>query len=543
VIRNLARMTVVTFDYWDMISLLGRDVSREELIKKIPMIGASLERLAGDEISIEIFPDRADMLSVEGIARAMRNFLGIEKGLKKYKIAEPKVEIYVDESVEQVRPFIYGCVIRNIEFNDKSIASLMDLQEKLHFSIGKERKKMAIGVHDFDKVVPPFTYKGVNPNEIKFVPLASNEEMNLNEILEKHEKGKAYAHLLKGKKRYPIIVDKNENVLSFPPIINGQLTAVTEETKNIFIDVTGIEEKAVMHAMNIIATSLAERGGAMEQVKIINGKEKKTPDLTPYHTEVKLSYIKKIIGIDVDAKKCLEKMGHSVKIDGSIAKVISPAWRMDILHPIDIVEDIAIGYGYNLIPDSLPKEITFGESFDYGKIHGTMIGLGFNEVLTLTLSSKKKEFEDMNIKGKTVEVENPISMHHSIIRYSLIPSLLEILSRNKHNDLPQRIYEFGDVIQEMQQKKILAGVKIDAKTNFTECKSIVEAILRNFGLKMDVEEIKHHSFIDGRCASIIVNGKHIGYFGEINPDVITKFSLEYPVIAFEMDALSLLSSP
>jgi len=543
VIRNLARMTVVTFDYWDMISLLGRDVSREELIKKIPMIGASLERLVGDEISIEIFPDRADMLSVEGIARAMRNFLGIEKGLKKYKIAEPKVEIYVDESVEQVRPFIYGCVIRNIEFNDKSIASLMDLQEKLHFSIGKERKKMAIGVHDFDKVVPPFTYKGVNPNEIKFVPLASNEEMNLNEILEKHEKGKAYAHLLKGKKRYPIIVDKNENVLSFPPIINGQLTAVTEETKNIFIDVTGIEEKAVMHAMNIIATSLAERGGAMEQVKIINGKEKKTPDLTPYHTEVKLSYIKKIIGIDVDAKKCLEKMGHSVKIDGSIAKVISPAWRMDILHPIDIVEDIAIGYGYNLIPDSLPKEITFGESFDYGKIHGTMIGLGFNEVLTLTLSSKKKEFEDMNIKGKAVEVENPISMHHSIIRYSLIPSLLEILSRNKHNDLPQRIYEFGDVIQEMQQKKILAGVKIDAKTNFTECKSIVEAILRNFGLKMDVEEIKHHSFIDGRCASIIVNGKHIGYFGEINPDVITKFSLEYPVIAFEMDALSLLSSP
>ena len=541
-IRNLARMTVVTFDYWDMISLLGRDVSREELIKKIPMIGASLERLAGDEISIEIFPDRVDMLSVEGIARAMRNFLGIEKGLKKYKIAEPKVEIYVDESVEQVRPFIYGCVIRNIEFNDKSIASLMDLQEKLHFSIGKERKKMAIGVHDFDKVVPPFTYKGVNPNEIKFVPLASNEEMNLNEILEKHEKGKAYAHLLKGKKRYPIIVDKNESVLSFPPIINGQLTAVTEETKNIFIDVTGIEEKAVMHAMNIIATSLAERGGAMEQVKIINGKEKKTPDLTPYHTEVKLPYIKKIIGIDVDAKKCLEKMGHSVEIDGSIAKVISPAWRMDILHPIDIVEDIAIGYGYNLIPDSLPKEITFGESFDYGKIHGTMIGLGFNEVLTLTLSSKKKEFEDMNIKGKAVEVENPISMHHSIIRYSLIPSLLEILSRNKHNDLPQQIYEFGDVIQEMQQKKILAGVKIDAKTNFTECKSIVEAILRNFGLKMDVEEIKHHSFIDGRCASIIVNGKHIGYFGEINPDVITKFSLEYPVIAFEMDA-SFLSSP
>ena len=542
-IRNLARMTVVTFDYEDMISLLGTKISKEDLIKKVPMIGASLERVAGNEISVEIFPDRADMLSVEGIARAMRNFLGIEKGLKKYKIVKPKIEIYVDGSVEQVRPFIYGCVIRNIEFNDKSIASLMDLQEKLHFSIGKERKKMAIGVHDFDKVKPPFTYKGVKPEEIKFIPLASNEEMNLNEILEKHEKGKAYAHLLKEKKRYPIIVDKNENVLSFPPIINGQLTAVTEETKNIFIDVTGIEEKAVGHALNIIATSLAERGGAMEQVKIVGRKEKKTPDLTPYYTEVELSYIKKIIGIDVDVKECLEKMGHSVEVGGNVAKVNSPAWRVDILHPIDIVEDIAIGYGYDLIPDSLPKEITFGESFDYRKIHETMIGLGFNEVLTLTLSSKKKEFDDMNIKGKAIEIENPISMNHSIIRYSIIPSLLEILSHNKHNDLPQQIYEFGDVIQKMKQKKILAGVKIDAKTNFTECKSIVEAILRNFGLKMDVEETKHGSFIDGRVASIIVDGRHIGYFGEINPSVITKFSLEYPVIAFEMDASFLLSSP
>ena len=542
-IRNLARMTVVTFDYEDMISLLGTKIKKEDLIKKVPMIGASLERVVGNEISVEIFPDRADMLSVEGIARAMRNFLGIEKGLKKYKIAKPKIEIYVDESVEQVRPFIYGCVIRDIEFNDKSIASLMDLQEKLHFSIGKERKKMAIGVHDFDKVRPPFTYKGVKPTDIKFIPLASDEEMNLNEILEKHEKGKAYAHLLKDKKRYPIIVDKNENVLSFPPIINGQLTAVTEETKNIFIDVTGIEEKAVGYALNIIATSLAERGGAMEQVKIIGRRERKTPDLTPYYTEVELSYIKKIIGIDVDVKECLEKMGHSVEIGGNVAKVTSPAWRVDILHPIDIVEDIAIGYGYNLIPDSLPREITFGESFDYGKIHETMIGLGFNEVLTLTLSSKKKEFDDMNIKGKAIEIENPISMNHSIIRYSIIPSLLEILSRNKHNDLPQQIYEFGYVIQKMKQKKMLAGVKIDAKTNFTECKSIVEAILRNFGLKMDVEEVKHNSFIDGRVASIIVNGKHIGYFGEINPSVITKFSLEYPVIAFEMDASFLLSSP
>lgn len=540
-------MPVVTFDYYDLLSLLGKEIEKDELLTKLPMIGVSLERVCSNEISIEVFPNRPDMLSVEGIARALRAFFGIEKGLKEYEIEPPKISLKVEESVKNVRPYIGGAVVRNVELTDELISSLMDIQEKLHFSIGKDRKKMAIGLHDFDKVNPPFVYKGVKPNEIKFVPLEKEEEMDLDEILEKHEKGIAYAHLLKDAELYPIILDKNGNVLSFPPIINGQLTALTEETRNIFIDVTGTDEQAVKSTLIIVATLLAERGGKIEQVEIIDNEKIITPDLTPQQIEVDLNYIYKILKIDSkeEIKNALEKMGHNVEFVADKIKVYSPAWRVDILHPIDIIEDIAIGYGYEKFEETLPQSMTFGESLSYEKLHQTMIGLGFNEVITLSLSSIEKEFEKMEMEkgNEIVELENPITKEHSILRTSLIPSLMEILSKNRHNDLPQQIYEIGDVVEykdKIKQKTMLAGVKIDAKANFTECKSIVEAILRNMGYKMEVEEKNHPSFIEGRCASVIVEGKEIGYFGEIKPSVICNFGLEYPVIAFELDASFLL---
>ena len=219
-----------------------------------------------------------------------------------------------------------------------TIKSLMDCQEKLHFSIGKDRKKMAIGVHDFDKVEPPFYYKAVEPKEIKFVPLGKEEEMNLIEILNKHEKGIAYRHLLEKYTEYPIILDKNGNVLSFPPIINGELTAVNQYTKNIFIEVTGIDKNAVLSALVIISSFLAERGGQIEQVEII-GKEKLiTPDFSPKITEVETDYIKKLLKINntEEIVKSLKRMGHNVELFNDKLKVYSPAWRIDILHPIDI---------------------------------------------------------------------------------------------------------------------------------------------------------------------------------------------------------------
>ncbi|MEA2054567.1 MAG: phenylalanine--tRNA ligase subunit beta [Candidatus Thermoplasmatota archaeon] len=540
-------MPVITFDYDDLISLMGRKIERDELLQKIPMIGAEIDRVEDGSISVEFFPDRPDLLSVEGIARAMRSFLGIEKGMKKYGVMKPSISLKVNEGIKKVRPLISAAAVRNVKMNENFIVSMMELQEKLHFSIGKDRKKMAIGLHNLDAVTPPFAYMAVKPDEVEFIPLGESREMNLDEILQRHDKGIKYAHLLKDYSTYPIVLDKNGNVLSFPPIINGELTAVDLFTENLFVDVTGTEEKAVDNALNIITAALAERGGTVEMVEVVDEKIRNTPDFSPASSEVDVRYATKILGFDVKkhAVDALEKMGFDARLEGNSIKVAVPPWRVDILHPVDIVEDIAIGYGYDKFSSQLPRSMTFGKCISWEKIHEAMIGMKFNEVVTISLSNEEDQFKKMNIEPREiVGIENPISSKHSCVRVSLLPSLMEILSKNRHNDLPQMVYEIGDVVEMLDgipfNKMMVSGVKIDAKTGFTECKSIVEALLRSMGAKAQVQEKRHGAFIEGRCASLTKDGE-IGYFGEIHPSVISNFDLEYPVIAFELSAERLLS--
>ena len=538
-------MPVVTFDYNDFLNLLGYKLSKEKFLERIPMIGADLDRVEGDSISIEFFPNRPDLLSVEGIARAAKTFFGFEKGLRRYKTEKTDILLKVDPSVKKVRPFIVTALVKNVEMTDELISSLMDMQEKLHFGLGRERKKVAIGVHDFDQIKPPFIYKAVKPKSIKFVPLAKTEEMNLEEILEKHEKGVAYAHLLKGFDRYPIILDKNNNVLSFPPIINGSLTEVTPFTKNLFIDVTGNDLDAMKFALNILVTALAERGGEIFTT-IVEYDDKKivTPDLKPDIRNLSVDYVNKILGTKLSKREIIEsllKMGYDVDVKEKEMRVYIPAWRADILHQIDLVEDVAIGYGFDRFKTELPKSMTFGKELEYKEFHtilrNILIGLGFNEVVTLSLTNEDDEYKKMGLNPKSnVKIENPIGEEYSIVRSSLIPSLLKILSKNKHNPLPQKIFEIGIVADENAKNRWhLAATQIDAKVGFSDCKALIEATFRDAGIKWKIEEDDHPAFIKGRCASILVKNKKIGIFGEIHPKTITAFELEHPLIAFEID--------
>lgn len=539
-------MPLVTFDYNDFLEVFGYKISKEELIEKLPMMGADLGKVEGDEINIEFFPNRPDLVSVEGIARAARTFFGFESGLKRYEVKKSDVETIVDPSVKEVRPYIATALIKNVTMSDELIASLMGLQEKLHIGIGRNRRKVAIGVHNFEPVEPPFTYKAVDPDSVQFVPLNMTESMSLREILKRHEKGREYAFILEGFDKHPLIVDKNNNVLSYPPIINGSLTEVTPFTTDIFIDVTGNDEKAVNYTLNIISTALAERGGEIYATKVIDGnREIITPDLEPKRRELKVQYVNKILGIkmrDEQVIKCLNKMGFDAKkIENGKLAVYIPAWRADILHEIDLVEDVAIGYGFDRFEIEFPKELTFGKRIEREKLYkvlrDTMIGLGFNEVTTFTISNEEDEFKKMGKKiEKRVEIENPVSEDYTCLRVSLIPSLLKILRANRHNPLPQQIFELGIVVDDTFNNRYnLSFVKIDAKANFTECKSYAEAILREIGKKSyKIEGKEKPGFINGRCARIIINGEEVAYFGELHPKTITNFELEYPTIAFEL---------
>ncbi|MCD6542383.1 MAG: phenylalanine--tRNA ligase subunit beta, partial [Thermoplasmata archaeon] len=522
-----------------------KDMDKNEFLERFPLIGCEIERVEGDDISIEIFPDRPDMNSVEGIARAARAFFGIEEGLKTYRIEKSDVTTYIDESVKEVRPVIVTALVKNVEMSDELISSLMQLQEKLHMGIGRNRKKIAIGVHDFDRVKPPFKYKAVNPESVRFIPLNFEEEMSLSEILQKHPKGIEYAHLLDGKEKYPLLVDKDENVLSFPPIINGVLTQVTSYTENIFIDITGMDEQTAKLALNIICTALAERGGEIYTTRVIDaGEEKLYPDFTPEEMFIDRNYAESVIGLkfsDTEIEESLLRMGYDVEISQDKIKVKVPPWRGDILHEIDIVEDIAIGYGFDRLTPQNPRYLTYGKPLEKNKLVDKMrtilIGLGFYEVETLTLSNERDEFEKLGMEeSKVIKIENPISEEYTCLRSSLLPSLLKICRVNRHRSLPQRIFEVGYVVDENRKNILhLSFVEIDERTNFSRCKSLFEAISRDSGINMTIEKFDHPAFIQGRCAGIVYNGSRIGYFGEIHPRTLVEFELEHPAIAMEIN--------
>lgn len=532
-------MPVIKCNYNDLLRLIDTKIEKHELIEKIPMIGADIDKVEGEDISIEFFPDRPDLLSIEGVARALRTFLGIKKGLTRYEVKPSAITLNVDSSVKKIRPYIVAALVEGIKTDEKLILSMMDLQEKLHFSIGKDRKKMAIGLHDANNITPPFIYQAVDPLSISFIPLAKNEEMNLKQILKKHEKGIEFSHLLIDCPRYPILMDAKRNVLSFPPIINGELTAVNLNTKKFFIDVTGTDLKAINTALNIMATALAERGGQIKSVKIADTTTFITPDLSPIKKSIETHYMDRILGkkLGKDAIDALKKMGYDVQPKIGKIDVLIPKWRIDILHQIDLIEDVAIGYGYNNFPHILPKYSTFGSERNLDKLYMIMIGLGFNEVMTLALSNKEEQYKKIGLEdGHSVELENPITERHSCLRQMLLPSLLSILNSNKHRDLPQKIFEIGNVVDiEAKNRLHLCGIKIAAKTGFTECKSIVKAILRDIGILASIEGKEHPAFITGRCAAIRYQKEAIGFFGEIAPQVIENFELGHPIIAFEIN--------
>jgi phenylalanyl-tRNA synthetase beta chain len=353
-------MPNITINKQDLLKLLGRKISDEKLRDRISMLGTDLEKVSPTEIEVEVFPNRPDMLSIEGFARALSSFLGIRKGLREYKVNKSNYKSKIDKKVEKVRPYAVNAVVKNIKLDDPTIKSLMQVQEKLHASHGRNRKKVSIGVYDLDKIKFPLTYT-TKPVFFKFKPLETNQEMTLKQILNNHPKGKEFGHLLKDFKEYPIWLDANNQVLSMPPIINSEETKVDENTKNLFIDVTGTDLNACEQALNIIVTSLADRGGQIYEVKV-NGKS--YPDLKPRRLKLNRKYAENILGISLTenkTKELLSKMGIKY-LNGY---VLIPPYRTDIISEIDLVEDIAIAYGYENFMPEIPNISTIGKEDDF----------------------------------------------------------------------------------------------------------------------------------------------------------------------------------
>jgi phenylalanyl-tRNA synthetase beta chain len=545
-------MPTIAYDKTDLIRLIGKEMSDEELKEIIESIKPSVEKIRENEIVLEHPADRIDLFGIEGLARAIRQYTGIKPGLCKYKVKRSGLVIKVDSV--PVRPFIGCAIVKGLKLDDPFIKSLMNIQEILHETIGRKRRKVAIGIHDFDKIKPPIRYAGVSREE-KMIPLGCTEEMSLKEVLEKTEKGKEYGFLIQEGKLWPVFID-SLSIFSFPPIINSERTRVTEKTKNLFIDVTGTDKLAVLQVLNILVTNLAERGCKLESVRIrYKKKVEETPDLTEKVLEVSKNVVNKLLGLELEGKeivKLLKRMGYDSIEYSDKLEVIVPAYRVDVSQPVDIVEDIAIAYGYNNFELLEPKISTIGKADELEKfstrVRNLMVGFGLLEVVRTVLTNQEEQFDKMEVERKNVvEVENPVSKEYTCLRVWLLPSLLKVLSANKHVEYPQKLFEVGDVVlpaegETMSKtvRKLCVAISHSA-AGFAEIKSVAENFLTSLNVQYSLKMLDHPTFIKGRACEIYVKDKPVGFFGEIHPKVLENWKLEMPVAAFEADLESLLS--
>ncbi|MBN9418049.1 MAG: phenylalanine--tRNA ligase subunit beta [Candidatus Eremiobacteraeota bacterium] len=513
-----------------------------------------------DVVRMELLAVRPDMFDPGGLARTLRNYFKETLETPSYPFTSSDYVVSVEEGLEQ-RPYIACAVVRNLKLDDDKIRVIMKLQENLHWALGRDRKRASIGVYDLDTLQgSQFRYTSVAPEELEFAPLgyAAEEKWTPARVLKEHTKGTAYARLIKDHPRYPILLDENKQVMALIPIINSESTKVSKNSTNFFIDVTGLEERIVHKTLNTIVTSMLELdpGASLETVIIKTGNvSRQTPDLTPQQAVLNPQTAASRIGIPLDRDgvvECLRRMGHEVsdRPDGNL-DVKVPAYRNDILHEVDLIEDVAIAFGYHNIVPTLVPTLTVGSEQPLEvashAARGALTGLGYLEVLTLILSNEAAQYDFLGRprEDKHVVIQLPISQDQTMVRVGLLPGLLDTLSVNTDHELPQRIFEIGNIslLDDSEtgasEHRRLAAASIGPRVDFASMRAACEALLREFGYRLETKPSQDPAFLPGRGAEVWgLKGDQsvsLGLLGEVHPQWLEHYGLGHPAAAFELD--------
>ena len=559
----------------------GFEHNVDEVNEQLPLLGTDIDACTEELLDIEIFPDRPDLLSGETLAVAMANFLHNAPAKPHLEVGGSGITMTVDASLESIRPVIYGAVVKGVDIPEDEeqrelfIKGLMDHQEKLHFALGRGRRRASIGVHDLEKLAPPFRVVSV-PASHGFVPLASEEAMSVSEILEQHPKGVDYAHLLEGMTAYPMILDSNDDVLSFPPIINGDHTTVTHATKDFFIDVTGWDERACEASLMLVCLQLAQRGGTVHSVEVTTcqGKSITTPAGQGLQHAVPEELVSQLLGrsfTDEELNTAIQRMGGqfdgrrpapsdapqrsnkmAVASAGTSELLFTmPRWRFDLLHPVDLVEELAIGHGYEDLGEDLPKAPLTAQPREDNhlrrRLRESMQGLGMVQIQSLTLSNEHDQFTNMRWQPnhEVTTITNPITVDHTILRQHLLPGLLKLLATNRHHDLPQAVYELGTVVRDHRNEDRLAFITAERSGGFAAVRGRIQALCTDLGVQAWTAESLPQGegpWLAGRGAKLLINGQWVGCFGELDPAIASRYDLRVPLNGAELDVTALMAA-
>ena len=557
-------MATIDLCFSDIKKEFNKDISLEELEELLFNYGFEIDSYNKntDEIKIDVTAERADVLSKEGLLRVLKVFGGFGK-CKNYLAKKPTHILNIDNSIKDIRPYSVCAIIKNLDLNEDKLKQIIAVQEKLHFTIFRKRTLGAIGVYPLDKIEFPITFCAKPLKDIRFIPLGETKELSAEEILKETEAGKEYSNLLIGKEKYPIFVDASGKILSMPPIINSNITGkVTESTKDIFIECSGFDVIRLNQVLNILCCMFSDFGGEIHSMEIHLGnnyseKQMITPNLAEEKRLVNLNNINKLIGINLTTDKVcelLEKMCYKTKKYGKDNIEVSiPPFRTDILHEVDIIDDISRAYGFNNIPLKMPRVFTVGERLKESIIQDNIIQIlvqcGLIEVSPLSLSSKKESFENFNLdftKDKAIELGYSKDKSLEIVSPWLLPKLLKILTNNQHMSYPQKIFCCDKVVipdkqKDVRSKTILhASVAIaNSKVSFTEVASVLVTLCNTLGYSIELQKKDYPFYLPGRSATVLINNKEAGHIGELHPSVLNNFDYNMPIAAFEIDVNNL----
>lgn len=523
-------------------------IEEDELKDLVDRLGMSLESLDDQYATIDITPNRADMLDINGFARAA-SFLNAKKTPKErfYSIKNgPATRITVTAAVKKTRPFVAAAIVKNVDLKGNRLKYLINFTEKFCETYGRKRKKIAIGLHNLDVVSGQLTYDASRSGS--FVPLGSEGEQSFADILKSHEKGIEYAKTLGKSNVYPFISD-SKGVLSLIPIINSERTKVTNDTRNLLIELTGTSENSVEEAINLIACSFMDLGADIYPCEIAyKNKTIVTPNLEYKSIRVRRSTIEKTLGVYLEENRIINlanRLGHVAAKYGNYTLVYAPPYRLDVLNEQDIIEDLAIAYGYNNIEPQPVLGFFVGmaeESKDQAnRIAKLMLGLGFTEAINPYLTNEDLNFRSLDRKydeNSIISVAYAKTEAITMLRTDLLPWLMHNLGNSSHERMPQKLFEIGSVFRLENGKPVestnISMVSEHSRVNYSEIKSVVSQLLKFNNMEYTLKELSDSAFIEGRCAKIVIGNETIGYFGEIAPKILDNFRLEEPVVAAEL---------
>ncbi|MCU4926027.1 phenylalanine--tRNA ligase subunit beta [Halobacteria archaeon AArc-dxtr1] len=568
-------MPTVEIDPDELRGLTGHDEKGDdELIDDLFALGLEYEGETEDgEFELEFAPDRLDRLSVEGVARSLRYQYGDVRGVSVPSTNAPEWTIEVDEAVPDERPFVTGAVIRGVDLDEDALDSLIQLQEKLHATMGRGRAKGAIGIHDLTMLkgspategAPSVRYTGVAPEEDRFVPLDSDQEMTPAQVLEEHPTGETYADLVRENARYPAIYD-DLGLFSFPPVINGRRTEVTTDSRELFVELTGTDQWTIDKMCAIVCYALAARGATIESVTVeYPSRELVRPNFSTKTKTVTHDRIETILGIGLDPEEVVDLAERSgldaeiVDVGGEAAyEMTIPPYRVDVLHPVDLIDDVGRAYGFNELEPTYPDVGTVGGRHERSRlgrsVRELLVGLGFEDMLNFHMTNEAENFEraelspddDVYGAGEPATIKEVYSEDYTILRTWTLPSLLTVLERNTHRAYPQDLSEvgFAAMVDEAEntgvvERRSVGAVLARHDAAYEDAKARLQAIARAFGVEIETPPTEHPTFVSGRTASVVIDGENVGVIGEVHPSVLTERDLEVPVAAFEFDLAAL----